>query len=252
MKYTNEIIKLKNTLGEDIDVYIYHLVLNDMSKLKNIIEDEIINIWDPNSGYTLEETKREIYKFISTKNDLQKHGIFAEFFMHLFLIKLGYNQKCLFSNLEDNSMKKGFDGLYVYSNDFWIAESKSSIIEAKHKDKIYEALEDIEKKVSTTNRNNPWKNAIHHIYSINKGNNNEPLSKRILNLSRDYLNKIPHSSSEFNLIPTSTLFINNNQKDSEIKKEIENILKDREIKKMIVLCINNDIFNEFYAYLKGN
>lgn len=251
IKYTKETIKLKNALGKDINIHIYHLILNDMSKLKKIIEDKIINIWDPNVNYSVEETKQDIYKCISTKSNLQKHGICAEFFMHLFLVELGYNQKCLFSNLEDSSMKKGFDGLYEYSNDFWIAESKSAIVEAKHKDKIYEALVDIDEKISTTNGNNPWKNAIHHIFSRNKSNNNDPLSKRILNLSRDYLREIPHSSSEFNLIPASTLFINNNQQDSEIKKEIENILKNREIKNMIVLCINNDIYNEFYAYLKG-
>lgn len=36
-------------------------------------------------------------------------GAVAEFFVHLYLNILGLKQECLFLNLEENSIKKGFD-----------------------------------------------------------------------------------------------------------------------------------------------
>lgn len=251
MKYTNQAITIKNVDKKQININIYHLVLDDLSDVSQIVEKEIVDIWDPSIDYSIDEVKKCICKVFSTKTDNQKHGICAEFFMHLFLRDLGYSQKCLFSNLEENSMKKGFDGFYELESDFWIAESKCAITENKHKDKIKEALEDIDCKVNTTTGNDPWKNAIHHLITREKGNISVSLKDKISALSKDYINNVSHSSSEFNLIPCSTMFINNHQSDSEINKEIKNVLSSRKIKNMIVLCINNDVYDEFISYLKG-
>lgn len=251
MEYTTEVIKIKNVNNILIDINLYHFVLDDLSSVSKIVEREIADIWDSSISYSLDEVKKDIYKVISTKSDKQKHGICAEFFMHLFLRDLGYRQKCVFSNLEENSMKKGFDGFYEYSSDFWIAESKCAITENKHKDKIKEALDDIDSKVNTTSGNDPWKNAIHHLMIRDSGKPTDSLLKKVSGLSKDYINNVSHSSSEFNLIPVSTMFINNNQSDLEIKSEIEKVLSSRKIKNMIVLCINNDVYDEFISYLKG-
>ena len=251
MKYTGNVIKLNVTSKKVLNIELYHLILSDISEVNDLIDKEIKNIWQPKSSYSLGEVKKEIHRLMSSKNDLQKHGICAEFFMHLFLRELGYKQKCVFSNLEENSMKKGFDGVYENLNDFWIAESKCGITEVKHKDKIKEALDDIDDKIFDTSKNNPWKNAFHHIL-IQNNKKKDPLLKRVDALSKDYLNGVLHDSSEFNLIPTSTLFVNNNQSDQEIKNEIKKIISNRKIKNMIVLCINNDIYKEFIAYLEGS
>jgi len=251
VEYTTEVIKIKNVDNVSIDIKLYHFVLDNLSSICKNVEREIADIWDSSINYSLDEVKKDIYNVISTKSDKQKHGICAEFFMHLFLRDLGYSQKCVFSNLEENSMKKGFDGFYEHSSDFWIAESKCAIIENKHKDKIKEALDDIDSKVNTTSGNNPWKNAIHHLMIRENGKPTDSLLKKVSGLSKDYINSVSHSSSEFNLIPTSTLFINNNQSDSEIKNEIEKVLSSRKIKNIIVLCINNDVYDEFISYLKG-
>ena len=251
VEYTTEIITIKNVDNIEIDINVFHLVLSDFSTIRDTIENEIVDIWETNIGYTLDVVKRDIYNVITSKSDIQKHGLVAEFFMHLFLRDLGYEQKCVFSNLEENSMKKGFDGFYEFANEFWIAESKSAITEVKHKDKIREAIVDIDYKVRNTEGNNPWKNALHHIMIRQHGRKDDSLSKKVLSLSSDYIKKVNHDSSEFNLIPTSTLFVNNNQSDSEIKKELEEIISGRKIKEMIVLCVNNDMYNEFIDYLNG-
>lgn len=252
MDYTTQTINIKNEITGNVIVNIYHLILSDYKEILKIVDDEIVNIYGLNYGYSLNIIKKSIYNNIKNKSDKQKYGICAEFFMHLFLKTLGYKQKFVFSNLEENSMKKGFDGFYELNKNFWIAESKCAIkANLKHKDKINEALKDIDTKVSNTNGNNPWENAYNHLIISQIGEKNESLSKKVLDLSKDYINNISHKSSEFNLIPTSTLFINNDQKDEDIKSEIEKVLEGRQIKAMIVLCINNDIYNEFINYLQG-
>ena len=251
MKYTTEVIKMKNVDGKLIDINIYHLVLDDLSNIKTVIEEEISDIWDPSTKYSLCCVQKAIYNVISKKTDSQKHGLCAEFFMHLFLRNLGYSQKCLFSNLEENSMKKGFDGFYEFSNEFWIAESKCTIKDNKHKKKIEEALNDIDKKVNTTTGNNPWQNAVHHIAIREQGQPKSSLQTKISELANDYINNISHDSSEFNLIPVSTIFLSSNQSDLELKKDIEKVISSRKIKNMIILCTNNEVYDDFISYLKG-
>lgn len=251
MKYSKENIKITNVYNQTIDINLYHLVLNDFSELYEDINKEISNIYDSSIGYSVDETKKLIFNLFSSKTNNQKHGLCAEFFMHLLLRDLGYKQYSLFSNLEEKLMKKGFDGLYELSDDFWIAESKCSIKENKHKNKINEALNDMDKKFNGTSKNDPWQNAIHHLIVSRKDESCDSLYKKLSNLTKEYANDIYHDSSEFNLIPTSTLFVNNDQSVSEIKKDIENLLSLRKIKNMIVLCIDNNVYDAFISYLKG-
>lgn len=244
------VITSKDVSNNDIEINIFHYTLFNFLDVKIFIENEITDIWNPNLGYSLDNIKKDIYNNIKEKTNMQKHGMCAEFFMHLILRDLGYNQKCLFSNLEERSMKKGFDGFYEYNNEFWIAESKCAITNAKHKDKIKEALDSIEEKINNTNGNDPWKNAISHINNRVKIDENQSLIKKVAALSQDYINNISHTSSEFNIIPTSTLFVNN-QTNKEIKEEINDLIFTKKIKEMMILCIDNNVYDEFIKYLSG-
>lgn len=250
MNYTKHIIETKSVSNTDIEIPVFCLVIKNLSEVKSVVEKEIVDIYDT-LEYSLEEVKKSIYTLISSKSEKQKHGICAEFFMHLLLRELGYKQKCEFTNLEENSMKKGFDAFYENSNDFWIAESKCALDSSKHKIKIKEALDDIDEKVSNTAGNNPWANAYHHLL-VRQTSKGESIAKRVANLSKDYVNNISHKSSEFNLIPVSTLFINNDQKEDDVIAELKELIDSRQIKSMNILCINNDIYDEFIDYLKGD
>ena len=82
-------------------------------------------------------------------NDIVK-GSIAEFIVHLYLKACGFSQECLFKNLEEGSIKKGFDGYYTYSNEEWIMESKSGSIKTSgitHRAKIKEAYDDLKNKI---------------------------------------------------------------------------------------------------------
>ena len=79
------------------------------------------------------------------KDDTTKIGAVAEFFIHLFLRELGYKQEFLFYNLEERSIKKGFDGYFSQGETQFIVESKSGFESTRnisHKAKIKEAYND--------------------------------------------------------------------------------------------------------------
>ncbi|MFY2508239.1 hypothetical protein ACN3E9_08105 [Vibrio pectenicida] len=102
-------------------------------------------------------------------------GAISEFFVHLYLQESGYKQEFLFFNLEEGSIKKGFDGFFSKNSDTFLLESKSGSIKSKkisHKDKLKSAYSDLENYVSGKSekgKNNPWKNAYNHASHIDVG-----------------------------------------------------------------------------------
>lgn len=230
---------------------LFYVKFSIFKEIEEIINKEFVDIVLADPEYELQSTKREVKKFLSNKSDEQKHGAVAEFFAHIVLRKLGYIQQCLYKNLEENSMKKGFDGLYLYDNSFWIMESKSAITNKYHKDKITEAIDCIDDSIEEENINNPWLNAVHHILCLQNGRRNETILKQIKQLSKDYQEKVKHNLNEFNLIPVSTLFLKNNQNLEDIVDDINNLLSKRTYKNIIVVCLDNYVYDEFIEYLEN-
>lgn len=135
-------------------------------------------------------------------------GAVAEFFIHLYLNTEDLKQECLFFNLEERSIKKGFDGYYSSQSEQWIVESKSGSIDTKgvnHKSKVNEAIADLKKKVSGDVKNNPWSNAYNHASHIDVSTAKD-IRKYIKGLSIDFTAKVPHDINEFNIIPCGTVY----------------------------------------------
>ena len=141
------------------------------TRLKQYIENNIHFIWNGDndiieSADDISITKIELLNLISKKSPEQKIGIISEFICHLYLRANKFEQHFLFRNLEEKGMKKGFDGLYLNNDDYFIYESKSSLettINATHNGNIGEAYNDLKKKVEGVNiTNDPWRNAYNH------------------------------------------------------------------------------------------
>ncbi len=202
--------------------------------------------------------KKELIHFFETKkNDPHKKtikGAIAEFFINLYLLDIGFNQEYLFLNLEENSIKKGFDGYFTLSNEEWIFESKSGSINsanATHKDKISTAYSDLKKKVETKSTNNPWKNAFNHAKRV--GSNNDIITN-LKKLSDDFILEKYQKINDLNIIPGSTIFlegswVNIDTDDLEIK--IKNYLSNKEFKGINVICVNNKSIELFQDYLNS-
>ncbi|WP_129536567.1 hypothetical protein [Chryseobacterium sp. 3008163] len=140
---------------------------NYSDNLFSLINDEIAKIWDGDlDDNDLDTVKIEFIEWLNNKRPEQKHGFISEFICHLFLRSQGYEQHFLFRNLEEKGPKKGFDGVFVNKEEFWIYESKCTLPETKiysHNINIGDAYNDLKKKITGVNsKNNPWKNAYTH------------------------------------------------------------------------------------------
>lgn len=222
---------------------IYLLNIKGYSKeLKDYIDKYIVSIREGDSGSDMRIVKKELLDFLDRKKDSTlRMGAVAEFFIHLLLNNLNFKQECLFSNLEENSIKKGFDGYYSKNDKEWIMESKSGMFTTNgisHPSKIKEAYDDLSNKISGRTLNNPWKNAYYHASLVNV-NTNESIRKNIKRLSDSFVIGTYGRIEDFNIIPTSTIFLSNKWDDpdeNDILRKMTDRVSNYECKDMVIIC----------------
>jgi hypothetical protein len=230
--------------------------------LSELIDQKLVSICIPNSEiYDLPTVKKKILKFLQTKNNNKKTGkvnnivvgTIVEFMLHLFFISIGFKQEFQFLNLEEGgSMKKGFDGFYTNKNLDWILESKSGGLEKNaHENKINDAYIDLKAKFTGNVTNNPWFNAFNHVKNVKA---KKTLIEKIESLSFRYDNKDFEDIKNLNIIPCSTLIMEN--KFAKInKKHLVDILNIQinkyEYNQAIFVCINKKSLSHFRNYLEN-
>jgi len=228
-------------------------------ELTQFIDRHFISICAGNSSSPLNVVKENIKNYLKNKSNKQKIGAVAEFFAHLYFINNQYKQECLFTNLEELSAKKGFDGVYSNSNNYWIMESKARNYSSStnHNSLIVKAYNDLNDKFSGKVKkgcpNNPWRNAYNHASHADV-NSAESLKKQFNRLADEYTMKKYRDSSEFNIIPCSTI-INDEIVNVETRNNLIQKLKKKmekfKYKKIICVAISNRIYNYFINYLEA-
>ncbi len=228
------------------------------NNIEKLIDEYIISICTAaGRDITLITQKRKLREFIQKKTDSNLEiGCISEFFIHLYLNSIWFRQECLYSNLEENSIKKWFDGYYSLNDEEWIMESKSGNISTKgisHKKKIHEAFDDLSKKIAGKVENNPRENARNH---AKIAWSKDTILKSINELSVEFTNGIYHDIKNFNIIPSSTIFLDWQIDDTTpvsnneaIKTEITAWPESKEYKKMHIVCITQNTKNIFLEYL---
>lgn len=241
----------------NISIHIIDIKTLSLS-LKEYLDKHFVSICEGNSGTELSEVKKIIIDFLSTKDPRTKMGATAEFFLHLYLKYIGFKQECLFLNLEERSIKKGFDGYYSFHDDEYIMESKSGSSETSnisHNDKIKEAYSDLKNNLagkSKKSKNNPWKNAYNHASHADVGTSSN-IRKNIKQLSDNYNKSIYYEISDFNIIPASTIFLKDIWTDNyskEIMDTLESLSSTLEFKKLNIICVTKQSLNIFQSYLE--
>lgn len=79
------------------------------SDIEKLINDAIVSICFGDSIFTIEYAKKYIKNYLNTTDPNRKKGAISEFFVHLYLKSKGLKQECIYTNMEENSPKKGFD-----------------------------------------------------------------------------------------------------------------------------------------------
>jgi hypothetical protein len=232
-------VKLIETLtGETIH---FIQIIDPSEKQALLIDSLLVSIWDKSDQSQLDIVKLEIANYLKTKSPEQKMGSIAEFLVHCYLNSIGFNQECLFRNLEEGSIKKGFDGYYSYLNEEWLVESKSGSIQTKHishSKKVDEAYLDLKTKIEGKSKNNPWSNAFHHAKLAGATTD---IVNNIKNLSNNYVRKIFPEIKDLNIIPTSTIFYENMDEQTFLiidEEEISKQITKFDFSKINIICIN--------------
>jgi len=251
--------RYKIELSEDIKLHFLNIDTYS-SRLKQYIDNNIHHIWNGDnevieSADDITITKIELLNLIENKSPEQKIGIVSEFICHLYLRANKFEQHFLFRNLEEKGMKKGFDGLYLLGDDFYIYESKSSLettTSATHNGNIGEAYNDLRKKIEGINdTNDPWRNAYNHA-SHRSVNFNDNISKTLKKLSKEYVQKKYSKVKNYNLVPSSTLYLGGRYSiidKNDLKIKINKLVKNYEFKHLNVLCVNKNTVQHFIDYL---
>lgn len=234
--------------------------IND--EMKTVLDTNFVLICEGNSGSTLTTVKNHVKRLFYSKDTRWIMGAVAEFFVHLYIRLNGFKQECLFFNLEENSIKKGFDGFYSKDGQEWIMESKAGFCNSQsvtHARKILLAMDDLSTKVSGRNSNgkkelpiNPWREAYNHASQYDVGTA-ESIRKNIKKLSDDFTNGRFRSIEEFNTMPCGTIFLSGiwTQPDHDIiRKQIENISDKLKGKQVHAICVTHCSVNHFIEYVE--
>lgn len=244
-------------VDDGIELVIIDIIELD-TEVHKFLDDHIVEICEGSSGTELKAIKNRLLSFLNKKTEDTQYGAIAEFFIHAHLKHSGFKQEFLFFNLEEGSIKKGFDGIFTKDNYEYILESKSGASNSKdisHTSKLRLAYNDLKKYFSGTSdkgSNNPWRNAYNHASHADVGTS-KSIREKIKKLSDLYDSKKYKSISEFNIIPCSTIFVLNNPSggfSDEIHGDYSFLL-DFEGNSIRATCITKHTFDSFKSYLSN-
>ncbi|MFZ8169854.1 hypothetical protein ACO1HB_13550 [Alteromonas macleodii] len=247
----------KTKVSEEIDLFTLDLRKIGQSDGK-LIDKHIVEICEGQSGSDVELVKKNLLKFIETKSKETKYGAVAEFFVHLCVREMGLRQEFLFRNLEEGSIKKGFDGYFSQGKNTFMVESKSGACSTKnisHTTKIKEAYNDLKGIVSgnsSKSKNNPWRNAYNHARHADVGSS-KSIYQKLKILSDKYDEEDFGNILDFRIIVASTIFReNNNSPDfhSQILSSPKNLLEKFKSEQTKIICLTKQTYEAFILYLK--
>lgn len=221
----------------------------------NYIDDKLIEICKGKRDIKLSTVKTEFINYLESKKQSNLlPGSVSEFFIHIFLNSQNFKQEFLYFNLEENSIKKGFDGYYSKGNKDWVLESKSTTqINKNHKEIISIGYNGIKNKIEgVDNKNNPWEEAYNHA-SLRTVSTADTLLKKLSALSELYTEKKYGKIKDFDIMVSSTIFLEDEWSEIDVdvlEKDITDYFDDKDYTSIIVICLNKKSTAHLLEYLK--
>ncbi|WP_319410166.1 hypothetical protein [uncultured Desulfosarcina sp.] len=226
-------------------------------KITKYIDASIVSICEGAACTDLATIKQRLIAFLTPKKGTTTEmGAIAEFFSHLYLTEVGFNQEFLFLNLEEGSIKKGFDGYYTFDGESWIYESKSGSTKtekATHDLKVSLAYADLKEKISGNPANNPWQNAYNHACHIDVGTV-ASIRQNLKSLAKAFTQGARQDIGSFNIIPGSTLFLEEAWSDideDDLAPKLVQLIDKFSFKKIRIICVNKASIDLFWDYLES-
>ena len=244
------------SLGDNNFIHVIEIEKID-EDFANFIDEKIRLITEGSTDTEISIIKKRLYDFLQRKKGTTiEMGAVAEFMVHLYMNENGFKQEFIFFNLEERSIKKGFDGYYTIGDEEWILESKSGTISTagiSHVSKFSEGYADLKKKVKDAAGNNPWRNAYYH--SCHRPvNSADDIIKNLKNLAEDFDRGIYKEIENLNVLPAATIFLEDNWSlidQSKLLSDIQTSLSTKKYKGINILCVNNKSLNLLENYLNA-
>ncbi|WP_216404870.1 hypothetical protein [Arcanobacterium phocae] len=178
----------------------------------------------------------------------QVHGAIAEFILICILRHHGYEQEYCFRNLEQHSLKKGFDGLYLDSaKEMWLSESKSSYKHIEHKRNLTLGYKQIQDNVTGKAPSDAWGNAYNHSRTVNA---DDSLQSKLCKLSDDYISGNFTHIEQYNVVLCSTVYTPDISSVERNKEAVEKWISSHKSKKELAVIVTTESIGMVIDLLK--
>lgn len=255
--------QINSLSGNEIEIA--NVSIDELSDIEiDFIKENLVAISEKaETSYTLAKVAKKIYENLfkdyrtNGKSKPKNRGIISgfasEFFLICFLRDNSYEQFFCYRNLEENSAKKGFDGLYLKDDEVWLVESKSSFKghNNSHKETIRKAYDGISNQLSGKTSNNPWENAANHTYMKKAP---KPLTAQLEEISMRYEEDNFKTIDKCNIILGSTVIDENVLLSEQDIGNIDNYIKKHKSQNEKIVAINlkhENIFINIMEELKN-
>lgn len=210
---------------------------------------------------TYELTLREFNRRYETKSENIKKGMIGELLAHILLFKSNANFLSAnpFFNMEESSIKKGFDLIVFDKNNHqvWISEVKSGNAKQVLANKFNKALlntakNDLKNRLGE-NATHLWLNAINGAkIALSEGKAKSEIKQTLEDSYQEAADEIQVSSSK-NVILISITYKNTNDPITlkEVNKKRKSIKTENTFRKIIVFSIQKETYQLVAEFLKS-
>jgi len=242
---------------DDLDDTIKDKIRTSLSKICHGISKSTTD----RALYSYKETLKEFIKRYNLKTEDTKKGMIGELLSHIFILDVFPNFKTVspYFNLEERSIKKGFD-LVLYSqesNDIWITEVKSG---EQHKNKtsnktnkvlLDKAKNDLKERLNEDN-STLWENAINGAtISLEKYSDMKDAVNHILGDISDSVVKKEQTSDDKNVVLISSLFTSLSDRivESSVQECHTKYIDDKIFNNVLILSIQKATYQKVIDFL---
>lgn len=210
--------------------------------------------------YTYNSTIKEFWERLKEKDPPKKMGMVAEFLTHVLILEIfkDFFPASAFFNLEERSVKKGFDLVFKDKANVWITEIKSGLKNAtdtsneRIKELISSAKRDIKDKLKE-DRSTLWQNAINHVDITLVQSDERKAIKTILMQGKTTALAGTVQHQNHNVVLVAGLFANVSDliQDSTIKTAAEAIRHENIFKKEIIVAFQKNTFDTVVNFFES-
>ncbi len=211
--------------------------------------------------YNYQNTLREFLDRYEKKSPDTKKGMIGELLTHILLLTYfpEFHVVSPYFNLEEKSIKKGFDVVLfsIENKELWITEVKSGELhQGKNanettKQLLNTAKKDLNKRLNENN-NTIWENAINGaMIALDQKNDIKDAVLEILGINSDEATSINATSTDKNVILVSGLFSSLKDKvEEDTVKEISNAFsKEKIFRQIIIFSFQKNTFLKIVDFL---